>query len=317
MGMGSKKIIGIDIGGTKSAVILGTEAGLILDKAAFATEVDSGKDKTINRILLEIKNILVGNGLEHDEIKCIGISCGGPLDREEGIIYSPPNLPGWDEVHITEIISEATGIESYLENDANSSALAEWKFGAGQGYKNLIFLTFGTGLGAGLILNGDLYRGGNGLAGEIGHIRLTDGGPVGYNKAGSFEGYCSGGGIANLAGLILEKKGLNEAFGKSLPEITARDVGLAAATGDKLAREILAESGKYLGRGLSILIDIFNPEIIIIGGIYVRCQEFLEHYAREAIKQEALTETRRNCEIKPAKLGEQIGDYAALSVAMM
>src|SRR5690606_15592063 len=132
-------------------------------------------------------------------LAAIGISCGGPLDSRRGVILSPPNLPGWDRIPVVEVFQQAFKVPVALQNDANAGALAEWLWGAGRGSHNMIFLTFGTGMGAGLILNGQLYSGTNDLAGEVGHIRLAPDGPVGYGKAGSFEGFCSGGGIKQLA----------------------------------------------------------------------------------------------------------------------
>jgi len=316
-----KTIIGVDIGGTTCIVILGDETGKIFDRIVFATEVKKGKDYTIDKICREIKVLENKYQLTSKDISCIGISCGGPLDSYKGLILSPPNLPGWDEVPISKIISDKIGVKACLENDANASALAEWIYGAGKGYSNLIFLTFGTGLGAGLILDGRLYRGQKGLSGEVGHIRLANDGPVGHNKAGSFEGFCSGGGIAKMARQELTKQltdqEIKEIFAKGINEITAQDIGIAATLGNKYAQEILAESGNYLGKGLSILMDIFDPQIIIIGGIYVRCQQFLEPYANSVVQKEVLPEIAKNCRIVPAKLGESIGDYASLSVARL
>jgi len=309
-------VIGVDIGGTNSGVILGHSNGKKVDGVHFSTKVEKGFDYTIDRIKKGIYSLYKRKNIGKKDIEAIGISCGGPLDQNRGLILSPPNLPGWDEIPITDIISQEFGVKSFLENDANSSALAEWKQGAGQGYNNLIFLTFGTGLGAGLILDGKLYRGSSGLGGEVGHIRLSKKGPSGYNKSGSFEGYCSGTGIAKLAKMYLKKRNLAQAFGKRSSLITAKDVGTAAADGNHLAQEILAESGTYLGKGLSILIDTLNPEIIILGGIYVRCQEYIEPAARNYIERETLIQTREKCLILPAKLGEEIGDYASLAVAI-
>ena len=168
--------IGIDIGGTKCAVVKGDLNG-ITDKISFATE---GCEGTLARIFDAVESLLPATA--------IGISCGGPLDDRRGVILSPPNLPGWDEVYITDMLRDRFSIPAYLCNDANACALAEWKFGAGRGSRNMIFLTFGTGLGAGLILDGRLYSGTSGMAGEVGHVRLDDDGPVGFGKRGSFEG---------------------------------------------------------------------------------------------------------------------------------
>ena len=157
--------IGVDIGGTKCAVVLGDENG-IAKKIKFQTTTYT---ETIQNIIHAIREIGEGDA--------IGISCGGPLDAKNGIILSPPNLPGWDEVHITEMLQAEFHIPAYLCNDADACALAEWKFGAGKGTSHMIFLTFGTGMGAGLILNGKLYSGACGMAGEVGHIRMAAHGP--------------------------------------------------------------------------------------------------------------------------------------------
>ena len=165
--------IGIDIGGTKCAVVLGDEKQIV-KKIRFDT---TSRDETIDNIINAVDSM--------GKADAIGISCGGPLDSKRGIIMSPPNLPEWDDVHIVDMLTERFGIPAYLCNDANACALAEWKYGAGRGTENMVFLTFGTGLGAGLILGGRLYEGTSGMAGEVGHVRLSQFGPVGYGKMGS------------------------------------------------------------------------------------------------------------------------------------
>jgi len=319
-GENMQNVIGVDIGGTNSAVILGNTNNEILKKFRFKTEPKKGPDYALNKIYYYIRQILNINSACSDKFASIGISCGGPLNREEGIILSPPNLPGWDEIPIVKELECRFKINTYLENDANASALAEKKFGIGKGYKNIIFLTFGTGLGAGLILNDALYSGTNDLAGEIGHIRLENSGPEGYGKEGSFEGFCSGGGLVNLAKIILKEKnnlGLDVKINNvSSDALTAKDICIAANKGNQVAREILAYSGKYLGYGISILIDIFNPEIIIIGSIFYRSRKFIEPAALNIIEQEALSIPYNNCKIEASQLKERIGDYACLTVAL-
>lgn len=321
-------IIGVDIGGTKCAVILGRNkvdsgSGLadlsILDKFRYKTE--KGPDYMLKTIENGIEEILAKNGLRRDSIAKIGISCGGPLDSKKGAILSPPNLPGWDDIRIVEIFEEKLGIKTSLENDANACALAEWKYGAAKGFNNVIFLTCGTGFGAGLILDGRLYGGTNGMAGEIGHVRLEGFGPVGYGKRGSVEGFCSGGGIAQLAKtMVLEKLQMGETVSfcssmEQLDSIDAKLVGDAAEAGDELARKIYGVCGEYLGRTLSILIDVLNPEIIVIGSIYARSTGLLRDPMLEAIRRECIRSSREACRIVPAELGEKIGDYAALAIA--
>ena len=312
---------GFDIGGTKCAVTLGraSERGIeLLVRESFPTP--RSPHETLERLMVTLEHVLQD---EHPEerLQAIGISCGGPLDSRSGLVLSPPNLPGWDKVNCITPVRERFGVPVGLQNDANACALAEWQWGAGQGCENMIFLTFGTGLGAGLILNGRLYSGTNDMAGEAGHIRLADDGPVGYGKAGSFEGFCSGGGIAQLArqrAAIALNEGNPPAFCPStrdLDAITAQKVGEAARLGDRLALDIFETVGKRLGSGLAILVDLLNPERIVIGSIYGRQQSLLEPVVMEVLAREALPLSLGVCRVMSAGLGENVGDYASLSVA--
>ena len=290
--------LGVDIGGTKTAVCIGDQGGNILDKVIFPT---STPQKTVEQIIASGRTLLTGQ-----QPLAIGISCGSPQDAEKGIIQAPPNLPDWIDIPITDMLGKAFHAPAFLANDANACALAEWKFGAGIGTKNMIFLTFGTGLGAGLILNGKLYEGTCGMAGETGHIRLTADGPVGYGKAGSFEGYCSGGGIVKLA----QQMG-NCRFSST------KEVCDAAKLGDPAAKSVIDESARQLGHGLSILIDLFNPQRIVIGSIFARAEALFRPEMERIISQETLDANRAVCQVVPAQLGEQIGDVAALSIAVV
>ena len=302
--------IGIDIGGTKCAVVYGDEKGNIVSKERFDT---TNVNETLDNIFSAVERC--------GKADAIGISCGGPLDSERGVILSPPNLPGWDEIYIVKMLEEKFGIPTAIENDANACALAEFTYGAGRGCKNMVFFTFGTGLGAGLILDGRLYRGTNGMAGEAGHIRLSDFGPVGYGKAGSFEGFCSGGGIAQLGRMkALEAfgQGKNTAFCKTMDDlrsITSKKIADCAKEGDELSKEIYRICGRKMGYGLSIIADILNPEKIVLGSIYPRAKELLEESINEVMKAETLSYSYNVCSVVGAELGESIGDYAALAVA--
>lgn len=313
-------LAGIDIGGTKCAVTLGQETGdgvKILCKEKFPTagtpqEVLEKLTGTLEKLLQENPNV---------KLSAIGISCGGPLDSKRGLILSPPNLPKWDHINVVKTFEEKFHVPARVENDANACALAEWMWGAGKGTKNMVFLTFGTGMGAGLILNGELYSGTNDMAGEVGHVRLAEDGPQGYGKRGSFEGFCSGGGIARMAVPRLRQwleEGKQTLILKENQEpetVTTQDIGLAAQAGDELALALMEETGEMLGRGVSILVDILNPQKIIIGSIFVRQEQILREPMQKMMEQEALSYSRKVCEIVPAGLGEQLGDYAALSVA--
>lgn len=280
-------------------------------------------DHSISAYAMLDRLMSLADGMIEKQPDRIGISCGGPLDAQKGVILSPPNLPGWDHIEITKCLEAHYGAKAQLQNDANACALAEWKFGAGIGCDNMIFLTFGTGLGAGLILNGKLYEGTNGNAGEVGHIRLAERGPIGYQKHGSFEGFCSGGGIARLGYTKTKnaiKKGHRPLYfsdGMSEKDITAKAIAHAAEQGDSTALEVYRISGKYLGRGLSVLIDILNPEKIVIGSIFTRSRKLLIDAMQKEIDAEALPISRGCCQIVGARLGEALGDYAAIATALI
>lgn len=306
------EFLGIDIGGTKCAVVRGNEKGEVLEKIKFAT----------TDVKETLKNIFeAAEKLKKDSV-AVGISCGGPLDSDTGTVLSPPNLPDWDNIEIEKAVNEKLGLEAFLCNDANACALAEWRFGAGKGSKNMIFLTFGTGLGAGLILDGKLYNGTNGNAGEVGHIRLERFGSVGYGKQGSFEGFASGGGIAftgRTKAVEALQRGEKPLYCKDysqLDKITAKSIAEAARQGDKYATEVYELTGEMLGRGLSILIDILNPDTIVIGSVYQRSSDLLEKSMRKVIDEEALCHAKKVVEIKAAELGDELGDAAALALAV-
>ena len=322
-----KYSLGLDIGGTKCSVILGRGEipkecrDIIIDKISFPTNQPRGWKAVMIDIFTSIDTILERNGVSDKELIGIGVSCGGPLDSRAGVIKCPPNLPDWDNIPISAMLRDKYCTEVNLQNDANACAIAEWRFGAGKGYNNLIFLTFGTGMGAGLILDGRLYSGTNDMAGEVGHIRLENDGPLGYGKVGSFEGFCSGGGISRLATAMLKEH--TEKGGKSSisalldkpDEITAKSVALAAREGDELALRVYKTCGEKLGQGLAILIDILNPEVIIIGSVFERSGDLMIDSVKKTLKREALSYSLECCKILPAMLGDSIGDYAALGVA--
>ena len=281
--------LGLDLGGTKCALVTGTKDCRVLSRDEIRTADFPDWRDALDALLRRAPR---------GPFRAVGVSCGSPLDPSRGLILSPPNLPGWDDVPIVQTLEERLGAPAFLQNDANACALAEWRFGAGRGCRNMAFLTFGTGLGAGLILDGRLYAGTNDMAGEIGHIRAAEDGPSGYGKRGSFEGFCSGGGIAQLAGM------------------SAREAVQRADAGDGAMRAALRQSAEKLGLCLALLIDLLNPERIVIGSIYARAERYFRQDALRVVEREALRRSSAACQILPAQLGDAIGDYAALSVAI-
>lgn len=316
--MTTKWYAGIDIGGTKSTILLIDCLGNVAERQ----EKQTTKGKNNWQPTVEFFKEKLLDYSKRKKLSGLGISCGGPLCSKKGIILSPPNLPGWGNVPIVKILNETCKLPIALENDANAGALAEWRYGAGKGFSNMIFLTFGTGLGAGLIINGNLYSGTNDLAGEAGHIRLEDDGPIGYNKRGSFEGYCSGTGLAQLMAfelLCLKEQISEEEMLRKYKEpgkVTGKDVVEWAKNGNELALKVVNISGRYLGKGLSVLIDLLNPELIVIGSMGVRLGDLLFEPARKIIEKEVIPGANDICKIVPAALGEKIGDFAALCVAI-
>ncbi|MDI4648211.1 ROK family protein [Cohnella hashimotonis] len=339
-------LAGLDIGGTKCAAVIGEASEDTIDivgKTSFPTPATPGE--TMEALMTTLEALLAehgegarktaggaaaiaaeGSAGTSDQARggpaAIGVSCGGPLDSAAGLVLSPPNLPGWDGVDVLAPLRERFGVPAALQNDANACALAEWRWGAGRGTRHMAFLTFGTGMGAGLILNGRLYTGANDMAGEVGHMRMRDKGPVGYGKAGSFEGFCSGGGMARLGiGMIEEwvqagKKTALPSGPDAEQALTAREIFEAARSGDELAALIVRVTGIELGRGLAVLVDLLNPEAIVIGSIYARQEPLLAPVVLETLRREALPRSLAACRILPSQLRENVGDAASLSVAL-
>lgn len=298
-------ILGIDIGGTKTAVLLGTVTGEVLLRDQFLTKAERPFNEYFDELTGVIRQLSM-------QVKCrvsvISVSVGGPLDVLNGIVKSPPNLPTWINIPIKEIISERFNLPVYIEHDGNAGALAEFYFGAGRGHKNVVFLTLGTGFGAGIILDGRLYRGTTFTAGEIGHIRVSEEGPLAYGKHGSLEAFCSGAGIEKLAKAMYPAVWANG--------ISAKELATLARKGESNSINVFNVSGKFLGRAFAILADLLNPEIIILGGLGFRLGDLIILPAMEEFEKEALPESFGACSVVPAELGEKIGDVSALCAAI-
>jgi glucokinase len=298
-------LVGVDVGGTKTAVVLGTVRGEILWRTQFATEAGRGFHAVYSDILASIAR---ARQVSEREVLALSVSIGGPLEVLRGIIKSPPHLPGWDDIPLKRLLSEDVRLPVYIEHDGNAGALAEFYFGAGKGFRNIIFLTMGTGFGAGLILDGKLYRGTTDVAGEAGHIRIAEDGPLCYGKRGSLEGFGSGTGIVLLSQMMYP--------GKYLGGVTVQDLYREFQNGGSEARQVFERAAFHLGRGLAMMADLLNPERILLGGIGMRIFDALVEPALRVFESETLPEARRACAIVPASLGEEIGDYASLCAAL-
>ncbi|MDX2043927.1 MAG: ROK family protein [Acidobacteriota bacterium] len=305
-------ILGFDIGGTKTAVIEGTRQAEILQRAELATEAVRPFAETFPRILAAAQQVIANAETAGRRITAVSVSIGGPLKITEGELIDPPHLPGWHGVRLKAALeANFPNQPVFVEHDGNAGALAEFHFGAGKdrtGLRHLIFLTFGTGLGAGLIINGQVLHGVTDTAGEVGHLRLAWSGPVGFGKAGSWEGFASGQGLVELAAMMFPHR-----WSQTTP---IREVVEAMLADDADALAVAAEAGKWMGRGMALLIDTLNPQLIVLGSLAVALGDRVLEPARRAVAEEALPQAAAACEIVPAKLGKGIGDVAALMAAI-
>jgi glucokinase len=306
--MSDTLLLGMDIGGTKSAAIVGDAEGNALAREEFPT---AGPDRTIAQLIA-----LGGRLCAGERPAAVGIACGGPLSSREGLILSPPNLPGWDHVPVVKMVAETFRVPAALDNDANAAAVAEWRWGLHREVDDLVYLTCGTGMGAGIVVGGRLHRGKQDLAGEIGHVRLMPLGPVGYHKAGSVEGLTSGRAMGAIARLRLQEPHEPSHLDQTpLEQVTGKDVGNAAINGDPLAVAVVEELADYLGRACAILIDLLNPQRISLGTSAQRLGPLLIDGVRAAAKRESLPAAYAACTIDKAVLGDRIQDLAALAIA--
>ena len=296
-------ILGIDIGGTKTAVSVATSQAEILYKTVFSSRPERGFAAMFSELCDHIERSLE----QYPQVSRIGVSVGGPIDAANGVILGPPHLPGWEHVPLKALLEERFKLTTHIEHDAKAGALAEWMFGAGRGANNLIFLTLGTGLGAGIITDGHLLSGRAGLAGEVGHWRMAADGPVSYGKSGAWEAFVSGSGLASLA-----RYRHPDLFHEGT---TAQDVNQQAHEGSKEARAVILESAEYLGQGLALLVDLLAPEVIILGSLAFRLGEDYTEAAKKAMQREVLS-SHTGCAVVGAGLRGQIGDIAAISTVL-
>jgi glucokinase len=301
-------ILGLDIGGTKTAMVLGTLNAEVVARHEISTPAKLDFEAAMQIICTAIDAFLgqlCVSGCQPPQ--AISISIGGPLNIADGILFSPPHLAAWGEAHLKQYLHEKYTLPILLEHDGNAGALAEYYFGAGRGANNLIFLTMGTGLGAGIILNGAIYHGATDSAGEVGHIRLAEEGPTEYGKVGSWEAFACGAGIVKLAYLRNPQE--------FPPTTTTSNIIRRALAGDPPALELIHEVGIWMGKGLAILVDVLNPDVIILGTLGVLLGDLVLAPAREVLEKEALPISNRACKIVPAQLGSSLMDVGCLMAA--
>ncbi len=293
-----KNAIGVDLGGTKIAVGFVSPGGQVLEKKVETTKKEFGPSAVINQMVAMTKSVLG----RKKNLFGIGIGAPGPLDQKKGLIFSTPNLPGWRKENVVAPFKREFKAPVFLDNDANAAALAEWKFGAGKGARNMIYLTISTGIGGGIIIDGKLYRG-MGNAGEIGHmvVDMKSEAQSGSGIFGDLESLASGTGIAKMAKII----GLS----------TSIEVFDSARKGHKKAKEIIARALNVLGVGLVNCIHVFDPELIVLGGsVVINNQDIVFPFLRDFVKKNVMPGFKNNVKIVPAKLGSDSGLVGAAAL---
>jgi len=306
-------VLGFDLGGTKTACVEGTVNGETLQQVEMPTNAAEPFAKTFPHIVRAARALRERAEGEGRRIAAVSVSVGGPLRIDEGFLINPPHLPGWHNVALKErLVEEFPGMPVRVEHDGNAGALAEFHFGVGKDrtdLKHLVFLTFGTGVGAGLIVNGQIVRGASDTAGEVGHWRLAEDGPLGFGKRGSWESFASGAGLVELAARMFPARWNSSTPIRVLVESMVED--------DAEAQQVADEAGKWMGRGLALLIDALNPQVIVFGSLGVVLGERILGPARKVIAEEALPQAASACVLQPAALGNRIGDVAALMAALV
>lgn len=315
-----KSVLAVDVGGTKTIVALILPTGKIISRGYYLTLAEQGTRAVINRLSSAINRSIAQARLKDTEPMGIGIAVAGTLDTRRGIVTVSPNLPGWHNIPLRDVIAARSGLDTYLINDASAAALGEYRFGAGRGFDNILYVTVSTGIGGGIIINGELYSGADGCAGELGHMTIEPDGPQCHcGNFGCLESLASGWAIAKEAVTRInhgEASSITELIDGRVENITAQTVATAAKKGDGLAREIIAKAADYLGIGLANLVNIFNPELIIIGGGLSKMGNMLLEPARKVIKERAFRLPAQRVRVVRARLGSNAGILgAAIHVA--
>jgi len=312
-------VLAIDVGGTKIRIAIISGKGKIIAKEQRLTLADEGLEAVTGRIISGIDRLLRLKNLAPSQLHSIGIAAAGAIDSEKGLVTSSPNLPGWCDVPLRDIVKSKYGVDTFLINDASAAALGEHEFGAGRGVNNLIYLTVGTGIGGGIIIDGKLYLGPSGSAGEIGHMTIdVNGQRCSCGNTGCLETLASGTAMAKEAIKRIkqgEKSSLTEIVGGKIENITADTVEVAARGGDSLASEVISEAATYLGVGMVNLVNIFNPEMIIVGGGVAKMGDLLLNPVRQVVQERAFQLPAQAVRIVQAQLGDDSGLLGAAAFA--
>lgn len=313
--MEKQYVIGVDLGGTKISTALAELNGNILNENTIPTNAKDGEEAVLSRIIYAIEQILELTGKRADEIKTIGIGSPGPLDSKKGVILETPNIP-FKNFQLVKPIEDRFEIPTYLENDANAAAIGEFMFGAGRNTKNMIYITVSTGIGAGAIVEGKIYRGNTCNALELGHSTILPDGPrCNCGNYGCLEVLSSGTAIARVANEQL-KAGKDSSL-KNYEVVTSYEVFQEAKKGDKLSLDVLNKCLQYLGIGIANIITIMDPEVVVLGGGVSLAGDIVFDRVNEVVNERCFKVLKENCRVVPAALGKQSGVVGAVALAIM
>ena len=313
-------ILGIDLGGTKILTAVANSQGKMLSRDHSITPAKKGHEAVIQSILESVYRALDQADVAVSALTAIGVGAPGISNPETGILFTSPNLPGWRDVPLRDIVQEKLGKKAFLINDANAAALGELYFGAARGARNFIYITISTGIGGGIVINGNIYNGAIGTAGEVGHMTIDDDGPIcNCGNRGCWETLASGTALAREARHRIKegvRTSILEYAGGDVEKVTAQVIHSAAEKGDSLGKELIARTGYYVGVGLANLINIFNPELIVIGGGLSNIGDMLLEPAFEVAGERAYKEAFQTVRFASAELGRNSGVLGAAAFAL-
>jgi len=313
-------VLGIDLGGTKILTAVTNTQGKMLSRDHSITPAKEGQEAVIKSILESVGRALAQAHISTPDLAAVGIGAPGLSNPETGVLFTSPNLPGWKDVPLRDIIEKELGKKAFLINDANAAAIGELYFGAGRGALNFIYITVSTGIGGGIIIDGKIYTGSTGTAGELGHMVIDDEGPqCNCGNKGCWETLASGTALSREARHRIKEGAATSILkyaGGNIEKINAEAIHEAAQAGDKLANELIARTAYYLGVGLANLINIFNPEVIIIGGGLSNIGDMLLKPAFEEAGRRAFRQSYQAVRFARAELGRNSGVLGAAAYAL-
>jgi len=307
--------LGIDIGGTKILTAVVRENGEVLSRHRSATQAAKGPETVVRAVFRSIGRTLSQSSLDISGIDAVGVGIAGLSDPESGILFTSPHLPGFRDFPLKDTIEKELGKATFIINDANAAALSEFQLGAGRGTHHLIYITVSTGIGGGIIVDGQVYSGASGVAGEIGHMTIdSNGPPCSCGNNGCWETLASGTALTRQARHRIKQGTVTSILNyadNDIEKVTPEVINAAARNGDNLAQELIAETGYYLGVGLANLVNLFNPEIIIIGGGLSNIGDRLLKPAFKVAGERAFKEAYQAVRLVPAALGQNSGVLGA------